>query len=64
MWKPWRRKMRRKSEVEEARRERIKSEERLAEAQPVVVSLHEMREHNHIRPLLRQLINEQRNPKE
>lgn len=56
--------MRRKSEVEEARRERIKSEERLAEAQPVVVSLHEMREHNHIRPLLRQLINEQRNPKE
>lgn len=42
--------------LEVARREREKSESRFAETEEVAVSLHEMRETNHIRPLLRTLI--------
>jgi len=55
---PWRHKVRRKAAVEEARRERQISEQRLAAVAPLRVELHEMREENHIRPLLRRLIEE------
>lgn len=44
-------------DLEEARQGRIESERRLAEAeQDVIVPLRELRESNHIRPLLRTLI--------
>jgi hypothetical protein len=43
-------------DLEVARRERLKSEARLQEVEPVAVTLHEMRDSNHIRPLLRTLI--------
>lgn len=50
--------MGRKSDVEAARRERELSEERLAEVAPIAHTLHEIRQTNHVRPLLRKLIQE------
>jgi hypothetical protein len=53
---PWRSKMRRSQELEEAHRERQVSKQKRVEAEPLAVSLRDMREQNHIRPLLRTLI--------
>jgi hypothetical protein len=53
---PWRRKLRRKTGLEEAHREREISTAKRVEAEPLAVSLRDMRDENHIRPLLRTLI--------
>jgi hypothetical protein len=55
--------MRRTGDLEVARAERELSEERLAEVAPIARTLHEMRQDNHIRPMLRRLIQES-DPKE
>jgi hypothetical protein len=56
--------MRRKTGLEEAHRERQISTQKRVEAEPLAVSLRDMREQNHIRPLLRTLIQGTYDPKE
>lgn len=50
--------MRRSKGLEEAHRERQVSIQKRVEAEPLAVSLRDMRDENHIRPLLRHLIQE------
>jgi hypothetical protein len=55
-----RKKVRNGEELERARRERRISEERFKDTQPVAVSLHTMREENHVKPLIRALMMRQK----
>jgi hypothetical protein len=55
-WRLGRKKVRGSEELEEARRERRISEQRMRDTHPIAVSLHEMRRENHIKPLIKALV--------